>query len=94
MMQEQIPYIVHEGIMARNERTMKRLIIALIVAIVLVFISNAVWLYAWSQYDYVSSDSTNVEIDGKDGIANYIGNDGDITNGADKSHEKANSETD
>ena len=88
MMQEQIPYIVHEGIMARNERTMKRLIIALIVTIALVFASNAIWLYAWSQYDYVSSDNTNVEIDGKDGIANYIGNDGDITNGTDKGQEK------
>lgn len=94
MMQEQIPYIVHEGIMARNERTIKRLIIALIVTIALVFASNAIWLYAWSQYDYVSSNNTNVEVDGKDGIANYIGNDGDITNGEDNSQKKTGQEKD
>lgn len=69
--------------MARNERAVKRLVIALIVAIALIFASNAIWLYAWMQYDY-SSDMTTSEInvDGKDGIANYIGNDGDINNGS------------
>jgi hypothetical protein len=35
------------------------------------------------QYDYTSDMTTSEEInvDGKDGIANYIGNDGDIVNG-------------
>ena len=82
-----IPYFVHEGDMTRGERTIKKLVIALIVAIILIFASNAVWLLAWAQYDYVSSDS-NVKIDGKNGIANYIGNDGDITNGKDSSTKK------
>jgi hypothetical protein len=80
---EPVPYIVHESAQARNERTVKRLVVALIVAIALIFASNAIWLYAWMQYDY-SSDMTTSEInvDGKDGIANYIGNDGDINNGS------------
>ena len=80
---EPVPYIVHESAQARNERTVKRLVIALIAAIVLIFASNAIWLYAWMQYDY-SNDMTTSEInvDGKDGIANYIGNDGDINNGS------------
>lgn len=82
-MDKDVPYLVYEGQMARNERVIKRLIIALIVAIVLVFASNAVWLYAWCQYDY-TSDMSTIEVDGKDGIANYIGNDGDITNGEGK----------
>ena len=83
-----IPYFVHEGDMARGERTIKKLMIALIVAIFLIFASNAVWLYAWLQYDYTSTDSTEqVDVDAKDGVANYIGNDGDITNGADKGNE-------
>lgn len=79
---EPVPYIVHESAMARQERHIRRLLIALIVAIALIFASNAAWLYAWCQYDY-SSDMTTSEInvDGKDGIANYIGNDGDINNG-------------
>ena len=54
---EPVPYIVHESAMARNERTVKRLVIALIVAISLIFASNAAWLWAWMQYDYTSTES-------------------------------------
>lgn len=80
-----IPYIVHETAMARNERNIKKLVIALIIAILLIFASNAVWLYAWCQYDYSSETYTEeVIVDSKDGgNANYIGNDGDIINGED-----------
>ena len=56
-------------------------LIALIFAVCLLFASNAVWLYAWYQYDY-SSEEIIVEQDAQDGgNANYIGNDGDIVNG-------------
>lgn len=75
-----VPYIVHESAMARNERTNKRLVVALIVAIVLMFVSNAFWLRAWMSYDY-TGDETVVEA--LDGVANYIGNSGDIVNGSD-----------
>jgi hypothetical protein len=78
-----VPFAVHESAMVRNERAVKRLVIALIVAIALIFASNAVWLYAWMEYDYSSDMTTSekINVDGKDGIANYIGNDGDIVNG-------------
>ena len=76
---ENVPYIVHEATMARMERHIKRLWIAVIVAVCLLFASNVAWLYAWCQYDYSSEEI--VTVDGKDGIANYIGNDGDIVNG-------------
>ena len=76
---ESVPYVVHESSMARMERQVRRLLIALIVAIVLLFASSAIFTYAWLQYDYSSEDI--VTVDGKDGIANYIGNDGDIVNG-------------
>lgn len=82
---EPVPYIVHESAQARNERTVKRLVIALIVAIALIFASNAIWLYAWMRYDYTSEESV-VDVDANDGVANYIGNDGDIVNGADYSN--------
>lgn len=78
---ESVPYIVHESSMARMERQVKRGWIALIVAVCLLFASNAAWLYAWCQYDYSSEEI--VTVDGKDGVANYIGNDGDIANGED-----------
>ena len=78
----EIPYFAHEGMMARMERTIKRLWIALIVVAVLMFATNALWLYAWMQYDYVSETTTDtITVDGKRGVANYIGGDGDITNG-------------
>lgn len=78
---QSVPFVVHESAMARNERTVKRLVIALIIAIALIFASNAIWLYAWMQYDYTSDMTTSeINVDGKDGIANYIGNDGDINN--------------
>ena len=68
---ESVPYIVHESAMARNERSVKRLVIALIVAIALIFASNAAWLYAWCQYDYSSQDTVYTQ-DGE-GV-NIIGN--------------------
>lgn len=78
---ENVPYIVHETAMARNERNVKRMIIAIIVSIALLFASNALWLWAWMQYDY-SGEEIVVEQDTTDGgNANYIGNDGDIVNG-------------
>ena len=72
-----VPYIVFEGEQARNERHIKKLIIALIIAIVVIFASNALWLYFWNQYEY---ESYSITSDG-DSNANYIGNDGDIYNG-------------
>ena len=78
---ESVPYIVHESSMARMERQIKRLWIAVIVAVCLLFASNAAWLFCLMQYDY-SSDEIVVEQDAQDGgNANYIGNDGDIVNG-------------
>ena len=78
---ENVPYIVHESAMARMERQIKRMWIALIVAIVFIFASIATFTYAWLQYDY-SSEEIVVEQDAQDGgNANYVGNDGDIVNG-------------
>lgn len=73
-----IPYIAFEAEQARNERHIRRLWIALIITIILIALTNAIWIYEWTRYDYV-------EVDGGDqGIANYIGRDGDITNCEDK----------
>jgi len=79
-----VPYIVHESAQARAERNTKRLIVALIIAVVMVFASNAAWLWAWMQYDYVSDSTTTetITVDGKDGAANYANNGGSIINGA------------
>lgn len=78
------------------ERIIKRLTIAIIVLIVAILLNNIAWLYVWSQYDYSGSDTQTttetktITVDGKDGTANYIGNDGDITNGEDYSQDNEN----
>lgn len=86
-LRQTVPYIVHESAMARSERHIRRLAIALIVAIVMIVVCNLSWLYAWMQYDYVSGDSVTT-VEAKDGIANYIGNDGSIVNGEDYSSQE------
>ena len=76
-MEQNVPYIVYEGAQARHERTVKRLIVAIIIGVVLLFASNAIWLYAWAQYDY-TSEETVIQQDGR-GI-NLIGNDNEVNN--------------
>ncbi len=80
-----VPYIAHESMMARDERHIRRLIYALIVSVLLLFISNLAWLYFFNQFEYSSEET--VTVDGKDGIANYIGNDGTINNGENNGEE-------
>ena len=81
-----VPYIVYEGSMARAERHIKRLVIALIIAIVGIVATNIVWLKVWSSYEYVGN-SSEISVDSDGGDANYIGNDGDINNGKSNSEE-------
>lgn len=75
---------------ARFDRIIKRLIFALVVCVLGIIASNAGWLYAWMQYDYTGEtyDET-VTVDSTNGVANYIGNDGDIINGTDYSPQGA-----
>ena len=86
-MQLTVPYIMHEAAQAKSERTIKRLIIALIIAMCLLFATNALWIWHNSQYDFVDS-KVNVDTEGE-GNANYIGQDGDIYNGTNYSQEKS-----
>lgn len=78
-----VPYIVYESAQNRMERTNKRLLTALIIAIILAFISNLVWLYAWMQYDYSSTETETIYSQDGEGYNNInTGKQGDITNGA------------
>ncbi len=82
----QIPYIVFEGEMARSERHIKRLWIAIIALIILTIITNVMWIWYISQYDFSSYD---YEQDG-DGV-HIIGD----SNGVDyNGTETENSQTD
>lgn len=90
-----IPYIAYEGSLARMERTTTRLFKVIVALIIALFLSNALWLWAWMQYDYADSDFETLDtvtVDAGNGTANYIGNDGDITNG--EGYSKENPDTD
>ena len=70
-----VPYIVHEGVQVRLERTIKRLVCALILTILLLFASNALWVWYISgcdieTYDYVQ-DGVGVNIIGSRNGVDY-----------------------
>lgn len=80
---QDISYYTFEAVMAREERHIRRLTIALIVAIIGIVVCNMAWLYAWTSYDYVDS-GMEVSVDGGDnGNTSYIGTRGMIINGQD-----------
>ena len=63
--------IAFERMQAKDERNDKWRNIIIILLIILLVATNAMWLWAWNQYDYID-DYTSVEAD--DGSnANYIG---------------------
>lgn len=76
-----IPYIAFESALDKAERRERLHIFVIIFLITLLVLSNLAWIIAWNQYDYTTEDYS-VEVDGGEGTANYIGNDGDINNHA------------
>lgn len=77
MEHKDVPFIVLESAEARHERIEKRLIIALVIVTILMFVTNALWLYHESLYDYSTED---IELRSESGNSNYIGESGDINN--------------
>ena len=78
-MDEKIPYIVFEGEQARHERTVKRLVLALLVSIALLFATNMAWLWFFNSFDIVTETVTQDTDTG--GLNAYVGGNGAITNG-------------
>ena len=72
---EPVPFIVHEGMMARAERTVKRLWITILLLIVLLVGTNGAWIWYQSQFEDIAISQEN-----EDGYNNFVGNDGDIFN--------------
>jgi hypothetical protein len=69
--------MVHESAMARMERTVRRLWILLIITVVFLVGSNALWIWYESQFGDVYTEITQ---ENDSGFNSYIGNDGDINN--------------
>jgi hypothetical protein len=72
--------IAFERMQAKDERNDRWRNIIIVLLAVLLALTNAMWLYAWNQYDYYSEEVTVDSDDG--GNANYIGEDGNIYNSA------------
>ena len=69
-----VPYIVHEGAVARLERVIKRMWVLVLSLIILLVASNGAWIWWESQYKTIE---TTIMQENADGYNNYIGNDGD-----------------
>lgn len=74
-----VPFDVHMKAMELEERHIRRLVYTIIFTVILLFASNAAWLWFFNQFT-IATEST-VTVDGKEGTASYIGGNGDITNG-------------
>ena len=72
-----VPFYAHEAEVERQERHIKRLWIALIVAILALFLSNAAWLIYEAQFDTVTYAQDGEGINN----VNY-GEQGPLNNGA------------
>ena len=71
--------IAFERMQAKDERNDKWRNIIIIILIVALLVTNGLWIWYESQYEYVE-DYTSVEAD-DDSDINYIGHNGDINNG-------------
>jgi hypothetical protein len=76
---ESVPYIVHESSMARMERQIKRLWIALIVAIIAAVIAPLTVHFGWLHYES-QFETYEYTQDGEG--TNIIGDGNDVNNGA------------
>ena len=75
-----VPYIVHEGEMARMERMNRRLWIVILVLIAALIVTNAAWIYYENQFEDVT---VTQEVDTGEGDAFVSGN-GDVNYGEGK----------
>lgn len=82
----QIPYFAFEGEMARSERHIKRLWVAIIVLAFVTVVTNVMWIWYISQYDFSSYD---FDQDG-DGV-NIVGDSNGVDyNGTESEHQETN----
>lgn len=74
---EPVSYIAFESMKATMERTVKRLWIIVLVLIVLLFGTNAAWIYFESQWQIEDSAEVSQKVNTGDGSA-YVAGIGDV----------------
>lgn len=87
-----VPFVVMESVLNRMDKERIAHYIIIIILILGLIGSNMCWLYVWNQYEYEATET--VTVDGKEGVANYIGdgNKGTVTYGEDNSDQGKNLE--
>lgn len=70
---ESIPYVAYESSLARQERTIKRLFIIIILLIFFLVGTNIGWLVYESQFEYVEKNEITQDIDTGNGDAVVAG---------------------
>lgn len=70
-----VSFVAFESMKATMERTIRRLWILAIILVLLLFGSNAAWIYYENSFE-----DTVITQENTDGLNNYIGNNGDIFN--------------
>lgn len=81
-----VPYIVYESSQARLDKVNHRCWILSFILVILLFATNGAWLYYEMQFNTVT-ETTTVTQTNDDGVNNFIGQDGEITNGESDSNE-------
>ena len=64
-----VPYIVHEGAVARLERVIKRMWVLVLSLIILLVASNGAWI--WWEYQYQTIETTTTQ-ENADGYSGFI----------------------
>lgn len=77
---EPVSYLAFESMKATLERTTRRLWVLIIILVILLFGSNAAWLYYESQWDTVKTTEVNQDVDTGEGSA-YVAGIGDVYRG-------------
>ena len=69
-LKETVSFLVYESSQTRLDRIINKLVIALVISVALLFISNALWLWIWSQNDTsqstITQDGSGTNIVGDD----------------------------
>lgn len=76
-----IPYFVHENDMNRLDQSHKRVEKWLVIIIIVIFSAFVASNVAWQVYENSFTDEVTVTQETPNGNNNYVGRDGDITNG-------------
>ena len=73
-----VPYEVHKEMADMQERHIRRLIYVIVFLVFIIFFETITVFWFLGQYEF---STETVTVDSTDGIANYLGGDGSITNG-------------